>query len=65
MLIMTLAESDGHSSRLLSSEGVDGASLLLLASYCHVLALRVKLEEETDGKREEKKNSRIETLTKL
>ena len=30
-----------------------------------MLALRVKLEEETNGKREEKKISRIETLTKL
>ena len=28
-----------------------------------MLALRVKLEEETDGKREEKKKSRKETLT--
>ena len=28
-----------------------------------MLALQVKLEEETDGKREEKKNSRKGTLT--
>ena len=43
MLIMTLAKSDGHSSRLLSSEGVDGASLLLLASYCHNVGVAGKV----------------------
>ena len=40
---MTLAESDGHSSRLLSSEGVDGAGLLLLASYCHDVGVAGKV----------------------
>ena len=40
MLIMTLAESDGHSSR---SEGVDGAGLLLLASYCQDVGVAGKV----------------------
>ena len=43
MLLITLAESDGHSSRLLLSGGVDGAGLLLLASYCHDVGVASKV----------------------
>ena len=55
---MTLAESDGHSSRLLSSEDVDGAGLLLLASYCHDVGVAGKVGGGDGWKeREEKKIS--------
>ena len=65
MLIMTLAESDGHSSRLLSSEGADGASLLLLASYCHNVGVAGKVGGGDGWKERGERNFLGLTSTKL